>query len=138
MREQPIHSRLAGTAPPAPPEHLRAAVLAAAERSWDARPDLWTRLWESAPVRLTWAATVVALAVGNLLLSHPQRRSEAADGRTTGGGPETLARPADPELDEATGKLRLRITRLTWVGEGTSRDASAPARRASRPTKEPS
>ncbi len=138
MREQPIHPRLAGTVPPALPEHLRAAVLAAAERSWDARPDLWTRLWESRSARLTWAAAVVALAVGNLLLPNPEPRPAAAGARTTGGGPETLARPAEPELEEATGTLRLRITRLTWVGEGTSRDGIAPARSATRPIKEPS
>jgi hypothetical protein len=56
--------------PPPPPAELRARVLTAARHadSTDGSADVWHRLWTSRPLRFAWAATVVGLICGHLLL----------------------------------------------------------------------
>jgi len=74
---------LSGLVPPCPPAGLRARCLEAARRAAVAQPgasapqaaqgpDLWSRLWESRPLRLAWAATVTGLIVANGVLSLPR------------------------------------------------------------------
>ena len=57
---------------PQPPEGLRGQVLDRAREALARGPrqDLWTRLWESRTARLAWGTSVLALAVGHLVLSH--------------------------------------------------------------------
>ncbi len=58
---------LAALEEPEPPGALRAGALDAAGDAWE-RPtaDRWLALWESRPLRLAWAAVVVALAAANV------------------------------------------------------------------------
>lgn len=131
MNEHPIDPRLAGAAPPGPPERLRAAALAAAERAWDLRPDLWTRLWESRPLRFAWAAAVLALVASHAVLSVADRRAAArthtatAPSRSPERLPAVVVSPAAQDLGEIADVLRLRITRIQWTGEGSPRRALA-------------
>jgi hypothetical protein len=73
---------LAGLAPPGAPPDLRARVLAASRAALlaaPARPDLWTLLWVSRPLRLAWAASLLLLLAGHVVLVRPSRpRIEAA------------------------------------------------------------
>lgn len=143
MNEHPIDPRLAGAAPPGPPERLRAAALAAAERAWDERPDLWRRLWESRALRVAWAATVLALVASHAGLSVADRRA-AARALTAAApvrSPEripTVVSPAVPDLAEVADVLRLRITHIQWAGEGSPRRAPARPVAPSPSDKEPS
>jgi len=132
MSHEPIHPRLNGMRPPAPPERLRAAALGAAERSWGERPGVWTRLWESRAARLAWAATVVALAASHVLFFHTTRPSGADVAAPT------LATRGGPEMEEVTSVLELRIAPIAWVGEGLSRTATTAPRRSPNPKKEAS
>lgn len=144
MNQNAIDPRLAGVAPPEPPDRLRAAALAAAERVWDARPDFWTRLAASRPLRLAWAAAVLALVASHAAMSVADRRAAArsreSDARTAApaGAPASLASPAAPELGEVADALRIRITRIQWTGEGRSRRALARPVAAPPSDKEPS
>lgn len=114
MSREPIHPRLAGATPPAPPERLRPAVLGAAERSWGSGRDLWSRAWESRPLRLAWAATLAALLAAHLLLPGPAPRS---------GPGATLAARGGPGLAELVDPIPLRLAPLAWLGEGLSESA---------------
>ena len=60
-----------GLRPPAPPPELRRKVLRTAAEALAAEPtrDIWTRVWESRPLRLAWAASVLILLAGHLLVS---------------------------------------------------------------------
>ena len=59
-----------GLQPPAPPAELRRRALneARAAMNSDRAADPWLRLWTSRPLRVAWAAVVVGLIVGNLLV----------------------------------------------------------------------
>jgi hypothetical protein len=137
VNEHPIDPRLAGAAPPEPPERLRAAALAAAEGAWDERPDLWTRLWESRRLRIAWAAAVLALVASHAGISIADRRAAArahtaaAPTRSPERLPAVVGSPALPELGEVADVLRLRITRIQWTGE------ASPPRALARPVSPP-
>jgi len=130
MSPEPIHPRLSGLHPAAPPERLRAAALGAAERSWGRRPDVWARLRESRGARLAWAAAVAALAASHVLFFRPSPVADAA--------PATLATLGGPEMEEITSVLELRIAPIAWAGEGLSRSAAASPRRVAKSKKEAS
>ena len=60
-----------GLEPPRAPTDLRTRVLAAArERLETESPDVWSRIWDHRGIRLAWAATVVLLLAGNVLLTQ--------------------------------------------------------------------
>jgi hypothetical protein len=73
---------LTGLVPPGAPPELKARVLAASRAALlagPARPDRWSLLWESRPLRLVWAASVLLLLAGHAVLVGPDRpRAEAA------------------------------------------------------------
>ena len=73
---------LGGLAPPGAPPELRARVLAASRvalRAEPSRPDRWSLLWASRPLRLAWAASVLLLLAGHAVLVRPSHpRIEAA------------------------------------------------------------
>ncbi len=79
-RDDTLERLLAGLEPAKPPDDLRSRALAAA-RTAMAREveqvDLWSRLWASQPLRLTWATAVVALIAGHVVLSLPNRAPKA-------------------------------------------------------------
>lgn len=59
-------------APPDPPSDLRRRVLTAARAAASSAgraPDIWDHLWTNRSARLAWAAAVVALAIGHLMIS---------------------------------------------------------------------
>ena len=61
----------AGFEPPPPPADLRAPTLAAA-RDRMARPpvpDVWSRVWRHRGLRVAWAAAVVLLLAGHVLVN---------------------------------------------------------------------
>ena len=62
--------------PPLPPPELRARVLAAAgsRAAVERVSDVWTKIWENRMLRWAWAASVLALIAGHLILV-PQHSS---------------------------------------------------------------
>ncbi len=98
MNEDPVDTLLSGLEIPAPPDVLRARVLSAAHGALvHAPPDVWTRLARSRPLRLAWAASVLLLLGGHLLVSS-RPAAEAGDRRGPGFGRQDLARL--PRIDE--------------------------------------
>ena len=60
-----------GLEPARPPLTLRSRVLEAArERLETESPNAWSRIWYHRGIRLAWAATVVLLLAGNVLLTQ--------------------------------------------------------------------
>ncbi len=98
--DDPLGRLLAGARPPEPPASLRGRVLAraAAVLAGEEATDPWRRIWESRPLRLAWAASVLLLAGANLLL--PPRRETAVA--------VTPPSPSDPDLASAGHLPRLR------------------------------
>ena len=66
-----------GMGPPQPPPDLRERVMREAQRHSAVvpLPDAWTRIWENPWLRLAWAATVLLLLAGNLVLA-PQKSEQ--------------------------------------------------------------
>jgi hypothetical protein len=89
MNDDPV---LRGFNPPAVPDGLREAALAAAREAFAApvRPDVWTRLLASPAARLAWAASIAILATAHVRIP----RGGQPEAPTA---PATLTRP-DPEL----------------------------------------
>lgn len=69
-RNNMVERLLDGLDPPQPPPELRSRVLAAARQRTDSEsvPDLWSRLWNHSGLRLAWAASVVLLLAGHVLI----------------------------------------------------------------------
>ncbi len=63
-----IEKLFEGLEPPPPPPQLRSRVLAAARERKAETPDLWSRIWKHRGLRLAWAAAVVLLLAGHLLV----------------------------------------------------------------------
>jgi hypothetical protein len=59
-----------GFAPPQPPLELKERVMREANGRSTVEPprDVWSRVWENGWLRLAWAASVLLLLAGNLLL----------------------------------------------------------------------
>ncbi|HNX49973.1 MAG TPA: hypothetical protein PLS53_12725 [Thermoanaerobaculaceae bacterium] len=119
----PVTPLLSSLAPSEPPASLRARTLSRAARVWEqpAPPDRWRQVRESRPLRLAWAAAVVALIVANLTLPS---WSGSPAGRAL--PPEVAASAAqDRELQELVELPRLRET---LVAIETVRPAGVPDR----------
>jgi hypothetical protein len=66
-----VNRLIEGLEPARPPLTLRSRVLEAArERLETESPDVWSRIWDHRGIRLVWAATVVLLLAGNVLLTQ--------------------------------------------------------------------
>jgi len=94
---------LAGLAPPGAPPGLKARVLVAARaalRAEPERPDRWSLLWSSRPLRLAWAASFLLLLAGHAVLVRPSRPQGQA-------AAPALPRPGNEADDElaAVGRL---------------------------------
>lgn len=120
MNQRSDHLSGSLTPPQAPPE-LRQRVLTAARQTMgqEAPRDLWTRIWESRPIRLAWAASIGALIFGHLVI-----------GGAVSAGPAQPAIPlaaavgADDELAEIIGLQRVTVDLPRW--ELVARDAPSP------------
>jgi len=60
-----------GLEPPPPPADLRARTQAAAREAMarPSAPDVWSRIWHHRGLRLAWAAAVVLLLAGHVLVN---------------------------------------------------------------------
>ena len=73
-----------GLVPPQPPPELRERVVREAQgySAVGPRPDTWTRIWENHWLRLAWAASVLLLLAGNLLLAPVQPEPKVVSAET--------------------------------------------------------
>jgi anti-sigma-K factor RskA len=73
-----IDSLLGDLDTPEPPSALKSMVLQATAEALNRppAPDIWTRIWDSRPLRLAWAATVSALIAGHLAVTAVQQQPE--------------------------------------------------------------
>lgn len=70
-----------GLEPPVPPPALRARVLKSARETLEreAARDIWTRVWESGPLRVAWAAATLLLLAAHLAIpARPPARDRGA------------------------------------------------------------
>jgi hypothetical protein len=70
-----------GLEPPVPPPTLRARVLKSARETLEreAARDIWTRVWESRPLRVAWAAATLILLAAHLAVpARPPARDRGA------------------------------------------------------------
>jgi hypothetical protein len=98
-------------APPEPSPELRARILVAARRAMAGRGEIadpWIRIWRSRPVRLGWAAILVALVLGHVLVGVAER-SVPAPARVGLVGEAT-----DTELAEVVELARLTVELPGW------------------------
>lgn len=121
-----VEKLLAGLQPPKLPSGLQGKVLSGAKDalSREAARDVWSRIWESRPLRITWASAVVVLVVCNIGINGVRSswKGPAAPNPTrslaeASGGPLALAHL--PRLDE---RVRPLIGAETYrlVEEGES------------------
>lgn len=126
--EERVERLLAGLVPPGPPAELEARVLQAAREAVaraQSRDD-WTRVWESRPWRLAWAAATGVLLVAHaaLFLSAPRVRPVAV------AAPPAWAE--EPEIATLARLPRLDVDARTLGGPApqTAPDRSEPRRTA--------
>lgn len=109
---------LAGLSPPSAPPELKARVLAATRSALREPPppvDLLNRIWESRPLRLAWAASVLLLLAGHALVPRspaapPVTPPPAAVARSAGGAEAELAAIGRlPRLDLDARPLRAEV-----------------------------
>jgi hypothetical protein len=80
-KEAPFIDSLVGDLEtPEPPPALKSMVLQATAEVLNRppAPDIWTRIWESRPLRLAWAATISLLIAGHLAVTAVQQPEPAA------------------------------------------------------------
>ena len=104
-KNDPIHQFLGLIKQPDPPGSLREQTLSIAVetmREPAGERDFWTTIWESRPLRLAWAATVVALLAANLILPRFERKQQSESGMEN--------RLEMEELGDAVSAPRLRFS----------------------------
>ena len=97
-----VEELLAGLRPPEPPSGLEARVLRGAREALarEAGRDIWTRIWESRPLRVAWGISVSA---GILVICHVGITG-LRSGRTPAAGQTTrAAREGNGELTAIAG-----------------------------------
>jgi hypothetical protein len=69
-RDAVVERMMGSFEPPPPPAELRSKTLAAARErmSVEPAPDIWSRVWNHGGLRLAWAASVVLLLAGHVLV----------------------------------------------------------------------
>jgi hypothetical protein len=108
---------LGGLRTPEPPRELDSRVLreATAALARRSRRDVWTRLWESRPLRVAWATVALALLAANAVLPgrrHPESVSAA-------GPPASMAPREANELRAVARLPRIDLATLPG-GEGAA------------------
>jgi hypothetical protein len=105
-KEAPFIDRLIGDLDtPEPPSALKSMVLQATAEALNRppTPDIWTRIWDSRPLRLAWVATVSVLVAGHLAVTVVQQQPEPPSLT------DSSLTVADPELAEISDLPRLRL-----------------------------
>ena len=125
MNQRPDHFSESFVPPQAPPE-LRGRVLTAARNAMERgdSPDMLTRIWESRPVRLAWAASIGALLFGHLVIG-----GSVSAGPAEPAFPLAAAAVSNDELSEIIGLQRMTVDLPGW--EIPSRIADAPTDQSS-------
>ncbi len=69
-RNDEVTRVLAAIAEPEPPHALRTRTLGKAAETWGRPPlaDRWHAAWASRPLRIAWAAAVIVLVTGNIVV----------------------------------------------------------------------
>jgi len=101
--------------PPQPPPELRDRSLRAATDVLRRPPvpDRWTRIWESRPLRLAWAAAVAGLLVANTLIPTTPRPAPAT---AQGFSLHQLSRAAEDEIRAIATMPRLDLNARSLSG----------------------
>lgn len=107
----PIRELFAGLVRPQPPDELAGPALAAASRALAEPPanDIWDRIWFSRPLRLAWAATLILLLAGHLMVSL-----------TGVAGPDPSPAPIaalggiEPELAQVASVPTINLSATSW------------------------
>jgi len=109
---------LDGAGPPLPPAELRARVLAAVGPVLAHEPvGRWTRIWQSRPLRISWAAAMALLALAHVALSlRAPRREGPPVVASVPRDNERAARPRhEPELARAISLPRIDPDDEAWT-----------------------
>lgn len=125
---------LAGLVPPGAPPELKARVLAASRAALLAgpgRPDRWSLLWESRPLRLAWAASLLLLLASHAALVRPGRLPVEAAALPV----SRSVNEADAEL-AAIGRLRRLDPDARSLGTGPGEPSTRSLPSVSEPPKE--
>jgi hypothetical protein len=122
-----LEALLGGLVPLEPPRELEGRVLLEAKAALARRPhrDAWSRIWESRPLRLAWAAAVLGLLAANAVLPAAKRDTSA-----------TVVTPHETDDLHAIARLpRIDLTTLPG-GEGVSSPRAEKPSHAKTKTKE--
>jgi hypothetical protein len=124
----------AGLTPPDPPAEMREKVLAVARRALarEAVPDVWTRIWESRPLRIAWAVAAVLLVIANVGISMRRPSGRAVVSRTEARTGAEAEREAARELAAVVALPPIDESVQPLAGRGSA-DALAPERNPSVP-----
>jgi hypothetical protein len=129
----PTEPLFEGFAPPNPPAELRGQTLerATVALQEDPLPDLWSRIWRNRPLRLAWAATVLALIGANLATTRVPTPSSAHlaawfPGSFAGIDEEVVEIVRLPRLQADAGSLAAALRQSAAAEDG--RTAAPPAR----------
>ena len=117
----------AGLRPAAPPAPLRQRVLRASRAALREmpRPDAWTLLWESRPLRLAWGAATIALLFVHVAITPGRRETAERVARTP-----SRARPDfDREVAAIARLPRIDARAEALVGSIGERPARRPERK---------
>jgi len=100
-----------GLAPPDPSPELRQCALAAARKALRRaeNSDIWTRIWNSRPAHLAWAASTGVLIFGHLVVGGDLQSGSAGPAL-----PLAVAAGANDELAEVAGLGRLTAQLPGW------------------------
>ena len=120
--------------PPEPPGGLETRVLRGAREALarEAGRDIWTRIWESRPLRVAWGISVSVLVICNVALGglRAGRRGPAMPpaGSIREGNGELTAIAVQPPLDEDARPLIGRASGLPASGAPPAGGAPAKTR----------
>jgi hypothetical protein len=105
---------LGGLVPPEPPRELQRRLLRKATDALgrEAPRDIWTRLWESRPLRLAWAGAVAALLVANVVVPSGRRAAPLQ----VAAPPQQSVPPLADELESIARLPRIDLDTLPAIG----------------------
>ena len=118
-----VEELLSGLRPPEPPRALEARVLRGAREALarEAGRDLWTRMWESRPLRLAWGISVSVLVICHIGITVVRPAPSPAGGQTA-----RAAREGNGELAAIERLPRLDENAQPLLGMGAYRLAEQP------------
>jgi hypothetical protein len=99
-----VERLLGGLAPPEPPHGLQERVLRGARQALarEAGRDVWTRIWESRPLRIAWAVSAGVLVICHIGITEVRSTRTPTAGQTA-----RAAREGNGELAAFGGLARL-------------------------------